>query len=47
MKLHPESREKDLYVSPKRMTEKERKELAEFIEQVRKKKKSKKQRKAA
>lgn len=47
MKLHPESREKDLYVSNKRMTEKERKELAEFIEQVRKKRKSKKHRKAA
>jgi len=47
MKLQPESREIDLYVSNKKMTEKERKELAEFIEQVRQKQKSKKLRKAA
>ena len=46
MKLQPESREIDLYVSNKRMTEKERKELAEFIEQIRQKK-AKKHRKAA
>ena len=47
MKLKPESREIDLYVSNKRMTAKERKELAEFIEQVRQKQKNKKHRKAA
>ena len=47
MKLQPESRDIDLYVSNKRMTKKERKELAEFIEQVRQKHKAKKQRKAA
>ncbi len=49
MKLQPESRDIDLYVSNKKMTEKERKELAEFIEQVRKKNKLKKEkhRKAA
>jgi hypothetical protein len=47
MKLQRESREVDLYVSNKKMTEKERKELAEFIEQERKKKKIKKHRKAA
>ena len=41
MKLQPESREIDLYVSNKRMTEKEIKELAEFIEQVKLKKKHK------
>jgi hypothetical protein len=37
MKLQPESRDIDLYVSKKKMTEKERKELAEFIEQIRQK----------
>jgi hypothetical protein len=49
MKLQPESRDIDLYVSTKKMTEKERKELAEFIEQVRQKNKLKKEkhRKAA
>jgi hypothetical protein len=47
MKLQPESLEIDLYVSPKKMTEKERKELGEFIEQVRQKNKAKKQPKAA
>ncbi len=47
MKLQPESREIDLYVSPVRMTEKERKELAEFIEQVRQKQAAKKHKKAA
>ena len=41
MKLQPESREIDLYVNPKRMTEKERRELGEFIEQVRQSKKEK------
>jgi hypothetical protein len=47
MKLKPEPIEIDLYVSPKKMAEKERKELGEFIEQVRQKNKAKKQRKAA
>lgn len=47
MKLQPESLEIDLYVSPKKMTEKKRKELGEFIEQVRQKNKAKKKRKAA
>ena len=49
MKLQKESREIDLYVSNKRMTEKEVKELSDFIEQVKKKEKIKKgkQRKAA
>lgn len=49
MKLQPESRDIDLYVSNKRMTAKERKELAEFIEQVKlsKELKKKKHRKAA
>ena len=47
MKLKPEPIEIDLYVSPKKMTEKERKELGEFIEQVRQKNKAKKKRKAA
>ena len=47
MKLQPESREIDLYVSPVRMTEKERKELAEFIEHVKQKRKAIKHRKAA
>jgi hypothetical protein len=45
MKLKPEPREIDLYVSNKRMTEKELEELAEFIEQV--KQKAKKHGKAA
>jgi hypothetical protein len=36
MKLQPESREIDLYVSKKRMTDKERKELGEFIKNVKK-----------
>lgn len=47
MKLQPESRDIDLYVSPKKMTEKERKEFAEFIEKVRRTRKSKKQNKVA
>jgi hypothetical protein len=47
MKLKPEPIEIDLYVSPKKMTEKERKELGEFIEQVRQKNKAKKQSKSA
>lgn len=37
MKLKPEPIEIDLYVSPKKMTEKERKELGEFIEEYRRK----------
>jgi len=41
MKLHHESKEIDLYVSDKKMTERERKELADFIEQVRQRKKLK------
>jgi hypothetical protein len=40
MKLQPEPREIDLYVSPKRMTDKERKELGEIIEQIRRRKKA-------
>lgn len=44
MKLQPELREIDLYVSPKKMTERERQELGEFIEQVRQKQKAKKNR---
>ena len=47
MKLKPEPREIDLYVSNKKMTEKEFKELEEFIEQVKQKKKAKQHRKAA
>jgi hypothetical protein len=43
MKLKPESLEIDLYVSPKKMTEKERKELGEFIEEYRRKSAKKKQ----
>ena len=46
MKLQHESKELDLYVSDKKMTERERKELADFIEQVRQKQKDKKQGKA-
>ncbi len=46
MKLQHESKELDLYVSDKKMTERERKELADFIEQVRQKQKGKKQGKA-
>lgn len=37
MKLKPEPREIDLYVSSKKMTEKERKELGEFIEEYKRK----------
>ncbi len=37
MKLKPEPREIDLYVSPTKMTEKERKELGEFIEEYKRK----------
>jgi hypothetical protein len=49
MKLKPEPREIDLYVSNRKLTEKEFKELAEFIEAVKhtKELKKKKQRKAA
>lgn len=43
-KLKPDPREIDLYVSNKKLTEKERKELGEFIEQVRQKQKAKKNR---
>ena len=46
-KLKPEPREIDLYVSNEKLTEKEFKELAEFIEQVKQKKAAKKLRKAA
>lgn len=37
MKLKPEPREIDLYVSPKKMTAQERKELGEFIEEYKRK----------
>ena len=37
MKLKPEPREIDLYVSPKKMTAEERKELGEFIEEYKRK----------
>ena len=37
MKLKPEPIDIDLYVSPKRMTAKERKELGEFIEEYKRK----------
>lgn len=47
MKLRPEPKEIDLYVSNKKLTEKELKELGEFIEQVRRKQKAKKHKKAA
>lgn len=48
MKLKPEPIEIDLYVSPKQMTEKERKELGEFIEEYKRKQAlKKKHRKAA
>jgi hypothetical protein len=39
MKIHPESREIDLYVASRKMTEKESKELSEFIKQIKLKKK--------
>lgn len=44
-----ESKEPDLYVVNRKLTEKERRELSEFIEQVKRKKelKKKKHRKAA
>jgi hypothetical protein len=42
MKLKPEPREIDLYVSNKKLTEKEFKELADFITQVKRNKKEKK-----
>ncbi len=42
MKLKPEPIEIDLYVSPKKMTEKERKELGEFIKEYKRKQKTKK-----
>ena len=49
MKLKPEPREIDLYVDSTPLTEKERKELREFIKQVKLKKglSKKKHRKAA
>ncbi len=48
MKLQREPIDIDLYVSPKRMTERERKELGEFIEEYKRKQAvKKKQRKAA
>lgn len=48
MKLKPEPIEIDLYVSPKKMTEKERKELGDFIEEYKRKQaKKSKQKKAA
>ena len=39
--LRPEPREIDLYVSSKKMTAKERKELGEYIENFKRKKASK------
>jgi hypothetical protein len=42
MKLKRESKEVDLYVDPKRPTEKEMQELSEFIEQVKLKQQQKK-----
>lgn len=42
MKLKPEPREIDLYVSNKKLTEKEFKDLADFITQVKRDKKAKK-----
>jgi hypothetical protein len=45
MKLKPEKREIDLYVSNKRLTEKEYKELSDFIKAYKEKKKLKKGRK--
>lgn len=49
MKLQPEPREIDLYVSNKKVTKKELKELSEFIEEYKKQQnlKKKKHRKAA
>lgn len=47
MKLQREPIEIDLYVSTKQMTEKERKELGDFIEQVKQKQDAKKHKKAA
>jgi hypothetical protein len=48
MKLKPEPREIDLYVSPKKSTEKELQELSEFIKEYKRKQAAKKkQRKAA
>jgi hypothetical protein len=47
MKLQREPIAIDLYVSSKQMTEKERKELSEFIEKVKQKNKAKKNKKAA
>jgi hypothetical protein len=47
MKLQREPIEIDLYVSNKQMTEKERKELGEFIEKVKQKNKAKKFKKVA
>jgi hypothetical protein len=37
MKLKPEPREIDLYVSSKKMTAKERKELGDYIEEYKRK----------
>lgn len=48
MKLKPEPREIDLYVSPKKMTAEERKELGDFIEEYKRKRaKKSKDKKAA
>ena len=48
MKLKPEPIEIDLYVSPNKMTEKERKELGDFIEEYKRKQlKKNKHKKAA
>jgi hypothetical protein len=49
MKLKPEPREIDLYVSNKKVTKKELKELSEFIEEYKRQQslKKKKQKKAA
>jgi hypothetical protein len=42
MKLKPEPIEVDLYVNPKRLTKKEKKELDDFIRTYREKQKKKK-----
>jgi hypothetical protein len=47
MKLKPEPREIDLYVSNQKLTEKEFKELAQFIENVKQTKDVKKKKKKA
>lgn len=45
MKLQPEPREIDLYVSNRKVTEKELKELSEFIEEYKRKQALSKKRK--